>query len=208
MASHFEEYKINDKTNAQNHKQDTNENSKELMIITIELLGKTYDVKLKENLDPLLQQIIANIDFFESEMKKRLSKEKNKKIAKVSNYHVLTALEFFLKHNDIKHSSMEDEKCSICLCEFFDDINALSLIDICNDLQLTKTESEIIRLEHCEGHYFHLECILNYMNSSSDSHIKCPNCTKIYGVMTGTILICFLFLAIRRPTSRNYECLC
>jgi len=185
MVSQFEEIKLSDPNTTLTRKRskDEHQNSKESVILNIS--NAKYTIHMEENMDPLLLQIIVNKDFLESALNKRFKKEKNKKVSNVSNYHPLTALEFFLKHNDPKHSSMDDEKCSICLCEFYDDVSSLTLIDICNDLNQEKIESEIIRLEHCDGHYFHLDCILNYMNSMTGSHIKCPNCTRIYGVMTG-----------------------
>lgn len=59
----------------------------------------------------------------------------------------------------------EDEKCSICLCDF------------------SESDSEnIIKLSKCSGHFFHKDCI---EMCHERIHLKCPICSMIYGVMTG-----------------------
>ena len=62
-------------------------------------------------------------------------------------------------------SNHEDEKCSICMCEF------------------TESDSQnIIKLDKCSGHYFHKDCI---ELCHKQAHLRCPICGVIYGIMTG-----------------------
>jgi len=149
--------------------------------------GSKLKVSMQENQDPLIMQIVVNKDFLQQSLTEKQKQTKNPKLSKISNYHYGTALELFLKHHESKHITTSDESCSICMCEFVDNITKLNIIDLTEDLQAKKAdEDEIIRLEHCDGHYFHLGCLLRYIDSHSSSHIKCPNCSKIYGVMMGT----------------------
>ena len=60
-------------------------------------------------------------------------------------------------------SDPNEEKCPICLCEFGE-------------------EDSIIKLQNCEGHYFHLDCI---EMCHIRAHLRCPICGVIYGIMTG-----------------------
>ena len=41
----------------------------------------------------------------------------------------------------------------------------------------------VILLEKCLDHFFHIECIGNLIENKTN--FKCPNCSKIYGVYTG-----------------------
>lgn len=73
-----------------------------------------------------------------------------------------------LSYEDLKHQCQEnheDEKCSICMCEF------------------SESDSQsIIKLHKCSGHYFHKECI---ELCHKQAHLRCPICGIIYGIMTG-----------------------
>jgi hypothetical protein len=92
--------------------------------------------------------------------------------------------EFYVKHHDRRHPSIEDEKCVICMFEFFEDVKKITFKELMEDLQDEK-EEDIIQLEKCDGHFFHVGCIKNYLATQTRDFIKCPVCTYIYGVMTG-----------------------
>ena len=145
-----------------------------------------YKIQMGSESHPLIMQIIVNRDYLEEMLQKKQTEDKNSQLTRITNYHDISTLELFLKHHDPKHSAVDDEKCSICMCEFFDDIDKVNINDIVEDLIPGKDDS-IILLEKCEGHYFHLKCILNYISSQSGSHIKCPICNKIYGILLGII---------------------
>jgi len=154
-------------------------------VVYFDFGGSKLKLGMKENLDPLLMQIIVNKDFLKQSLAEKQKQTKDSKLSKISNYYFGTALELFLRHHESKHITTSDESCSICMCEFVENITKLNIIDLTEDLQVKKGEEEIVRLEHCDGHYFHLGCLLRYIDSKASSHIKCPNCSKIYGVMIG-----------------------
>ena len=145
-----------------------------------------FDNSIAES-DCLMAQINNNKDYLQELLNHKLNQPKNPQLSQITNYYVVSAVELYINHQDSKHASTDQEKCSICLCEFFDDITKLNLNDIVDDLKIEKTD-QTIRLERCDGHFFHLDCIINYVNSQSSSSIKCPNCAKIYGIITGKSL--------------------
>lgn len=91
----------------------------------------------------------------------------------------------------------DDDKCSICLCELFDGVE--EMLRSFNDPEYTGTkliplivsalekdsEEDVIRLEHCDNHFFHAGCIDRYLKAQAAKFIKCPNCFCIYGELTG-----------------------
>ena len=90
------------------------------------------------------------------------SNEISMPFASIVNMERFLYSEFRLKSN---HHTPEEEQCPICMVEFCED-----------------DSSKIVKLNRCEGHYFHAECIeMCYSNN----HLKCPICGVIYGIMTG-----------------------
>lgn len=57
-----------------------------------------------------------------------------------------------------------DEVCNICLSAFNEDPSNL-----------------VVRLQRCQGHWFHMECIDEWLREKR----QCPYCKIIYGVITG-----------------------
>ena len=155
--------------------------------------GETYKLPTKTDSFSVIMQVMANKDYLEEMFHKKAQRGKNPKLLGITNYRTITAVEFLLRHHDPKHSSIADEKCSICLDNFFEDPDKLNIIDFVDDLNSTKGD-EIILLERCDGHYFHLECMLNYISAQSGSYIKCPVCTRIYGVLMGIIYFLFYLM--------------
>jgi deltex-like protein len=68
-------------------------------------------------------------------------------------------------HGLSTHHNPEEEKCPICMCEFTEE-----------------DTNKIAKLDKCEGHYFHIECI---EMCHKGAHLRCPICGIIYGIMTG-----------------------
>lgn len=85
----------------------------------------------------------------------------NRPLESLTKLNILTYDSF----KQLVNSNHEDEKCSICICEF-------SASDSHN----------IIKLDKCSGHYFHKDCI---ELCHKQAHLRCPICGIIYGIMTG-----------------------
>ena len=111
------------------------------------------------------------------------------KLSKLVKFSFISPLEILYKQQYEKNNkiSNEPDKCSICLCEFYDDI-----IDYNNKQLILKDfnsyfshEIDTIKLYKCNDHFFHIECLLNYINNQPG--FKCANCQKIYGVIYGNM---------------------
>jgi deltex len=154
----------------------------------------TYLENLKEN---ILQEkyvnkptfinhpIIKNLNLFNSDT--------FKKIHSITKSILITPLEVYYKikyesHNKISHDA---DKCTICLDNLYENLskeNSLEEILNLNDSILAKfsekTYDHVVMLEKCSDHFFHRECLLSMIGK--ENFIKCPVCSKIYGVQTGT----------------------
>jgi deltex-like protein len=109
---------------------------------------------LKKDLEnPILQKQILHLESLEKSLTRPLEK-----IVKFSTFSFTDFLQLL-------NNNHEDEKCSICLCEFSE-----------------SDSGNIIKLEKCSGHYFHKDCI---EMCHERIHLRCPVCNTIYGVMTG-----------------------
>ena len=80
------------------------------------------------------------------------------------------------------------DKCSICQYNFYEDDEDIkdkkNGIDKSSDFdKLYDKEINVILLKNCHDHFFHLEC-LDLLIGNKNS-IKCPNCSKIYGILIG-----------------------
>jgi deltex-like protein len=86
------------------------------------------------------------------------------------------------KYEEFHKLSLDTDFCSICLCHFYDEnLKTKSIEEI---IKITnEVKADTIMLNNCSDHFFHLECIERLLGNSSS--IKCPNCNKIYGILTG-----------------------
>lgn len=125
----------------------------------------------------------------------KASKETNKflnRISEVASWKSISPVEQFYKHNyEIHHKIITSEdQCSICQFPYYShkDDQPLHNMEINNFLENYNShcedKGEVIQLNHCLDHFFHTECIHQLLGNTS--FIKCPNCFKIYGVLTGT----------------------
>jgi hypothetical protein len=111
------------------------------------------------------------------------------KLSKIAKYVLVTPLEIIYKeqYGIFTKSTKEREKCPICLCEFYDDIiedNPQNLI--LKDLnEYIKHEIDTIKLFKCDDHFYHIECLLNYIQGKDG--FKCAICQKIYGIIKGNM---------------------
>jgi len=105
------------------------------------------------------------------------------KILKITKYSLVSPQQILYKQKYEK--SKERDKCSICLCEFYED--ELNLYEQ-NPTDCTIFENfqyNVILLENCVDHFFHIECLNNLIGDKTS--IKCPVCSKIYGILMGNM---------------------
>lgn len=113
-----------------------------------------------------------------------------KKLSKLTNFSIISPLDVIYKHEyeKIQHISKERDKCSICLYEFYDDIiqdNNRGELILKNMYEYMNHEIDTIKLLKCHDHFFHIECLSNYIQEKEG--FKCPNCQTIYGLFLGSM---------------------
>jgi deltex-like protein len=124
--------------------------------------------------------------------------EANKKILsnlqKITNYYFLHPIEIIYKNEYEKSHNLtkEEDKCSICQFNFYSEIIEEEQNKIKSDPSLSydfnKLDSiplDSIYFSQCQNHFFHIECI-EYLIKNKSS-FQCPNCLKIYGILTGNM---------------------
>lgn len=101
--------------------------------------------------------------------------------------------EFVFPHLD---NDASKELCSICRCSFTEDyedaasapaeaqaqsaLATLPLRELDED-----SEEDVVQLVGCAGHFLHVGCLKQLAKSGGEGHLKCPVCTRIFGVKTG-----------------------
>ena len=111
------------------------------------------------------------------------------KLKKITKYSLISPLEIIYKeqHGIFTNTSKERERCPICLLEFYDDI----IEDNPKNLYLkpitiyTSHEIDTIKLVKCEDHFYHIECLSNYIQNKEG--FKCAICQKQYGIIIGNM---------------------
>ena len=111
------------------------------------------------------------------------------KLLKITKINFITPLEILYKeqYEKFNKTTKEREKCPICLCEFYDNIisddtNSTNLQPV--DKYISQ-EIDVVKLFRCEDHFYHIECLLNYINQQTG--FKCAICQKIYGIIMGNM---------------------
>jgi hypothetical protein len=110
------------------------------------------------------------------------------KISKYVEFSFITPLEIIYKeqYGLFTKTTKQREKCPICMCEFYDDI----IEENTQKLQLKDFQTYInheidtIKLSKCKDHFYHIECLLNFIDKSKGG-FKCAYCQIIYGTITG-----------------------
>jgi deltex len=108
------------------------------------------------------------------------------KISNITKFKLISPIEIYykIKYEEFNKHSLEEDKCTICLFHFYDeDLKSKSLEEIEKMTNENKDNFEAVLLENCSDHFFHAECLANLIGVKS--HAKCPNCSKIYGIITG-----------------------
>lgn len=112
-----------------------------------------------------------------------------KNFSQITKFFIISPLEILYKeqHNIFNKTTNEREKCSICYCEFYEDIIRDTKNYILQDFNYYFNHKiDVFRLYKCEDHFFHIDCFSNYIKSLNNSNgFKCPNCQKQYGIIKG-----------------------
>ena len=173
------------------HEKKNNENNLE---IKDQLDMQAYKAKLKEIYDLIKEGKYEKkpVDIYINNINNELIDEKEKdilnKISSITKYNLISDIELLYKFNyeKINKTSNELDKCSICQYNFFEDENKQekSENDELPDFdELSKKKLNVILLKNCHDHFFHIEC-LDLLIGNKKS-FKCPNCSKIYGILIG-----------------------
>lgn len=109
-------------------------------------------------------------------------------LSKILKFTIISPLELYykIKYDEFNKLASGEEKCSICLCEVYEDnLKNFTYEEIkeYHDKIEKNNECNVIMLSQCKDHFFHDECIKSMMGTKE--HIKCPVCNKLYGIMTG-----------------------
>ena len=142
--------------------------------------------------DKTAQGVIANkknlLELLQQKLKTKLDF-----LADIGHYQIFTLLEYYLEHHDVQglYNSKEEEICSICRFELYEPSKNIKYEQIVDSLKKAdKDDDDVIKMDKCEGHYFHVGCLRNYINSQGAAdYMRCPNCLCIYGVMKGTTAV-------------------
>ena len=173
------------------HEKKNNENNLE---IKDQLDMQAYKAKLKEIYDLIKEGKYEKkpVDIYINNINNELIDEKEKdilnKISSITKYNLISDIELLYKFNyeKINKTSNELDKCSICQYNFFEDENKQekSVNDELPDFEeLFKKKLNVVLLKNCHDHFFHIEC-LDLLIGDKKS-FKCPNCSKIYGILIG-----------------------
>jgi len=149
----------------------------------IEKLKTIYNKIIKNDFSKKTEYLnISNWNLITNENKKILEN-----LIEITNFYLITPIELLYKqkYEKSKNITIEEDKCSICQFNFYNDEfeeeNNKNIIPTFD--KLIKTDLNVICLEKCIEHFFHIECI-NYLIKDKTS-FKCPNCSIIYGILIG-----------------------
>ena len=155
-------------------------------------LKEIYELIKNEKYDKKPNDIYTNINnnkLVDDKYKDILNKIKN-----ITRYSIISPIELLYKFNyeKINKTSNEQDKCSICQYHFYEnddedkkenEENKEGKDTLPEFEDLYKKEINTILLNNCHDHFFHIEC-LDLLIGDKNS-FKCPNCSKIYGILIG-----------------------
>jgi deltex-like protein len=165
---------------------------------------KLSEKDIKEKLKNIYQLIKKNtyekkpielyLNITESPLVNENDKKSLNKISSITQYKLISPIEILYKYNyeKINKISNEKDKCSICQFNFYEneeDIDELKnskkkkSSEIGEFEDLIKKEIDVVLLNNCHDHFFHIECLNNLIGEKNN--FKCPNCSIIYGILIG-----------------------
>ena len=109
-----------------------------------------------------------------------------KKILSITKVKPISPIEIFykVKYDSYHKISNDDEKCSICLDLIYDFDRKADYSVIKKMNSNLNYKYNVCIFDKCEDHFFHIDCIKNMIGMNN--FIKCPNCSRIYGKLTGS----------------------
>ena len=121
-------------------------------------------------------------------------KDELQKLSQITEYIIISPIELLYKqqYEQINKISNEKDKCSICQYNFYEDENPeekneknekVEKNEKDNFEKYLKPEFDVILLNKCHDHFFHIDCISHLINNKDN--FKCPNCSIIYGILIG-----------------------
>ena len=147
------------------------------------LINKKYEKKPTELYLGLTQSTLVTKE----------DEETLKQISTITSYKLISPIELLYKHYFEKINKISDEKdkCSICQYNFYEKEEdedtkkneELSENEIEDFNELIKKEINVILLNNCHDHFFHINCLS--MLIGDKNNFKCPNCSLIYGILIG-----------------------
>jgi len=169
--------------NSNNDKEDKDiEKDTKVIVNGVSANEKEYLDYLNE-IDNNLQEFKLVPKFFAKDFP--LSNNILPKLAKLLKFTIISPLELYykIKYDDFNKHAIDEEKCSICQCSFYEEDLKNKTLNEIKEIHAKKDDHNVILLNKCKDHFFHDECLLSMMGSKE--FIKCPNCNKLYGIMTG-----------------------
>ena len=172
-------------------------NKQELSKNDEELDESAYKEKLKSIYDLIMEGKYEKkpTDIYINSISNKLIKPKYKetihKISNITNYSLVSPIELLYKHIYEKKNKTSNEldKCSICQFNFYEDEEENDKSDkkekniVPSFDEMFQKEINVILLKNCHDHFFHIECL--DMLIGNKNSFKCPNCSKIYGILIG-----------------------
>ena len=180
--------------------------NEETKVYTVILDHKTYEFDIKNPATAVffeksknLKDILQGFDDFKEAYAEKQS-HKIPEISSITDHNYYTCLDCYFEHiqlliqaktksNDLENKILsppdsELDRCCICQCDLYDSILSFTPSLILKTLTHPSPDQEdVIKLSSCDGHYFHKSCFLSFLKDKS--FIKCPVCSRIYGIMTG-----------------------
>ncbi len=109
-----------------------------------------------------------------------------KKVSSISKFVLVSPIELYyrMKWESFHKISHDEDKCTICLDSLYEISKESSLEDVMEINENLAYKFNVVMLDQCTDHFFHIECLSDMIGSNS--FIKCPVCSKIYGILKGT----------------------
>ncbi len=158
-----------------------------------ELTEKEINEKLKEIYSKIEKKDFSNKpEYLNMTTYNNLSKEHKEcleKLSAITGYILISPIELLYKqqYEEINKISNEKDKCSICQYNFYEEEENEKEVEEKNEKntfeKYLKTEFDVILLDKCHDHFFHIDCISLLINNKDN--FKCPNCSIIYGILIG-----------------------
>ncbi len=163
-----------------------------------ELTEKEINEKLKEIYSKIEKKDFSNKpEFLNITTYNNLTKEHKEcleKLSEITGYILISPIELLYKqqYEEINKISNEKDKCSICQYNFYEEEESEKEEEKEKEEETTeknkfekylKPEFDVILLDKCHDHFFHIDCISLLINNKDN--FKCPNCSIIYGILIG-----------------------